>query len=329
MVELLRFVAASYVAIFHFNEPIPYISNWYRDFLKLGYLGVPIFFLISGYCIQIAAAHAHSPKDFIVRRLFRIFPAYWFSVAIVLSVVAFWLIAFGVNSVTPLPKSVIGLLATITLLTTPFSNFQIINWVYWTLTYELFFYFITFVSLTIPARYRFYLFIVIAVLVFIIPMHEHWPLFFLQHWPAFCLGTVLYRMLHHADKFTFANLLLLALSIGGLFMLTYLPYYAIACLVTAVLITLNNFKPIKGCFFSGLGNYSYSLYLIHVPVGVYVFGTVKQMAYVQKHIWANCLWDITLLAILHIAAYFIYKKIELPPIQFGKKLTDVSRKATV
>ena len=329
MVELLRFVAASYVAIFHFNELIPYISNWYRDFLKLGYLGVPAFFVISGYCIQIAAVHARSPKDFIVRRFFRIFPAYWFSVAVVLLVVAFWLVVFGVNSVTPLPKSITGILATIVLLTTPFSDVQIINWVYWTLTHELFFYLITFVSLTIPVRYRFYLFIVIATLVFVLPIREHWPLFFLQHWPAFCLGTVLYRMLHQADKFTLPNILLLALSVGGLFSLTYQPYYAIACLVTTGLILLNNLKPIKGSFFSGLGNYSYSLYLIHVPLGVYVFGIIKQMNYVQKHIWANCLWDFTLLAILNVAAYFIYKYIELPSIQFGKKLTDVSRKATV
>lgn len=329
MVELLRFVAASYVAIFHFNETVPYISNWYRAILKLGYLGVPAFFIISGYCIQIAAAHARSPKDFIIRRFFRIFPAYWFSVGIVLSIVALWLIAFGVNSVTQLPKSIAGILATITLLTVPFSKIQVINWVYWTLTYELFFYLITFIGLTISVRYRFYLFIAISALVFILPIHEYWPLFFLQHWSAFCLGIVLYRMLHQADKFTLPNLLLLALSTGGLFTLTYVPYYAIACLVTAGLIILNNFKPIKGSFFSRLGDYSYSLYLIHVPIGVFLLGAIKQTNYVQKHIWANCIWDFTLLALLQVLSYFIYKYIELPSIKFGKKLTDVSRKATV
>ncbi|MDN5289001.1 MAG: acyltransferase [Mucilaginibacter sp.] len=329
MVELLRFVAASYVAIFHFNETVPYIANWYRASLKLGYLGVPAFFVISGYCIQIAAAHAHNPKDFIIRRFFRVFPAYWLSMAIVLSVVAFEIIVFGVNSVTPLPKSVTGILATLTLLTTPFSNVRVINWVYWTLTYELFFYLITFISLTIPERYRFYLFVVISALVLVLPMHEHWPLFFLQHWPAFGLGTVLYRMLHQADKFTFQNLALLTLSTVGLFTLIYLPYYAAACLVTTGLITLNNFKPMKGGFLTSLGDYSYSLYLIHVPLGVYALGAVKQIDYVKQHIWVNCLWDLTLLAILYVLSYIIFKKIELPSIRFGKKLTDVTRKAAV
>ena len=74
LIDLLRFLAASGVALFHFNEPIVYMDNWYRNFCKLGHWGVPVFFLISGYCIRIDEKYAKSLKDFIIRRFFRIYP---------------------------------------------------------------------------------------------------------------------------------------------------------------------------------------------------------------------------------------------------------------
>lgn len=53
---------------------------------SLGYLGVAIFFVISGYCIHLS--HMRNPRDgwagFFIRRWFRIYPAYLFAIALFL-----------------------------------------------------------------------------------------------------------------------------------------------------------------------------------------------------------------------------------------------------
>lgn len=51
-IDFLRFFAAFIVCIFHFNESLDQADNWYRNLAKLGWIGVPIFFVISGYCIE-------------------------------------------------------------------------------------------------------------------------------------------------------------------------------------------------------------------------------------------------------------------------------------
>ncbi|WP_419788619.1 hypothetical protein [Mucilaginibacter sp. SP1R1] len=85
-----------------------------------------------------ASNQAKNAKHFIVRRILRIFPPYWFSIIIVGIVIICSIVTNGANSIAILPKSGKDILATITLLTTPFSSVPIINWVYWTLTFELF-----------------------------------------------------------------------------------------------------------------------------------------------------------------------------------------------
>src|SRR5260370_27493875 len=46
--------------------------------LKTGRLGVDVFFIISGFIITtIAGDGRFDPRDFLIRRAFRIVPAYW------------------------------------------------------------------------------------------------------------------------------------------------------------------------------------------------------------------------------------------------------------
>lgn len=85
--DLLRFVAAAAVVAYHATgggtrdwqragaaHPFPEISpvtHW-------GYLGVQLFFLISGFVILMSAWN-RPPEMFAVSRFTRLFPAYWFS----------------------------------------------------------------------------------------------------------------------------------------------------------------------------------------------------------------------------------------------------------
>jgi len=325
LIDLLRFIAATWVALFHFNETVNIQENWYRYILKLGYLGVPIFFVISGYCIMIASEHATSAKDFIIRRFFRIFPVFWFSMGVVFIAVAFSIGINGYNSVTKLPSDISSIILSIFLLTTPFSKVEVINWVYWSLTYEIFFYLIIWLYLCLPNKIRYPWLLIISILAIFIPKHEHWFFFFVKHWPAFLLGIGIYLLSLKKD-YNRGSLLLGFAIVGLVYNVSHQQYYQIACLLTVFSIWIGEHILLKENFFTKLGDYSYAIYLIHVPIGVYIFGSIKQMDFIQKHIVLNIIWDLFLYTIIIGIAKYIFIKIEKPFILIGKKLSIRSDK---
>ncbi|MBD2357544.1 acyltransferase [Tolypothrix sp. FACHB-123] len=125
--DTLRGIAASWVVIFHLNEVIPKEDNFYFHFVGLGYLGVPIFFIISGYCIYLTARRSNSIFEFYLRRLRRIYPPYILSIFIVISICALRKFVTGNNDVTQLPSNLHSWFATLTITTTPVSSVPTIN----------------------------------------------------------------------------------------------------------------------------------------------------------------------------------------------------------
>src|SRR5579875_2310310 len=83
----LRFFAALWVVLFHIRElglwpggPLPY-----RALVRVGYLGVSFFFVLSGFILVYVYAGRHIPKGrFWQARFARVYPAYLFSLLIFL-----------------------------------------------------------------------------------------------------------------------------------------------------------------------------------------------------------------------------------------------------
>jgi ABC-type polysaccharide/polyol phosphate transport system ATPase subunit/peptidoglycan/LPS O-acetylase OafA/YrhL len=143
--DVLRFVAAAAVMLHHFTGvPAP---EWpggsaRRIFPELGpitrygFLGVELFFLISGFVILLSA-WGRKPGDFVVSRIVRLFPAYW--VGVLLSLGAYlafnsW-VPFGPGTDGPLKR----FLPNLTMLQEGVGS-QRMEVVYWTLYVELHFY---------------------------------------------------------------------------------------------------------------------------------------------------------------------------------------------
>src|SRR5262249_17939386 len=82
--DLLRFVAAFSVLLFHYTfrgtAALDHVSDlsypWLAPVTKDGYLGVDLFFLISGFVILMSASSG-SKRQFGVSRIVRLYPAYW------------------------------------------------------------------------------------------------------------------------------------------------------------------------------------------------------------------------------------------------------------
>jgi peptidoglycan/LPS O-acetylase OafA/YrhL len=128
-VDLVRFASAVGVAAFHFNE-----SSTTRAFsLLFGWVGVQVFFVISGLVIANSAQGA-SARHFVVNRFLRLYPVAWCASIICLPL---FLWRFGIHSHWFLP-----LLYSIILIRFPHANF--LAGAYWTLPVEMSFYCLVF-----------------------------------------------------------------------------------------------------------------------------------------------------------------------------------------
>ncbi|WP_433187918.1 acyltransferase family protein [Actinoallomurus sp. CA-150999] len=143
--DLLRFVAAAAVMLHHFTGvPAPEwpggnartIFPGLGQVTRWGFLGVELFFLISGFVI-LMSAWDRRVGDFAVSRVVRLFPAYW--VSVVLSLAAYLAfhsyVPFGPGTDGPIRR----FLPNLTMLQEGVGS-QRMEVVYWTLYVELHFY---------------------------------------------------------------------------------------------------------------------------------------------------------------------------------------------
>lgn len=134
-VDGLRAVAALSVVGFHFTTRYEQVFAHTRpleaDF-ALGYLGVNLFFVISGFVIFMTIEAAKSPQDFAFSRFSRLFPTYWTAVLLT------WLLTLA----WPIPGNVRGwpeMLANLGMVHEGFG-FKSVDGAYWSLEVELFYY---------------------------------------------------------------------------------------------------------------------------------------------------------------------------------------------
>ncbi|MCF3648664.1 acyltransferase family protein [Synoicihabitans lomoniglobus] len=138
-IDGLRGLGAVMVVIFHINEGPLNPADTYHNVVKLGWLGVPVFFVVSGFCIS-NATNTCAGLAFFARRFLRIYPPYWVSLLVVLAVVAVRVFQIGTNDVTALPHDLKSVLYTALAFVGDVSGVTSMNWVYWSLGYELAFY---------------------------------------------------------------------------------------------------------------------------------------------------------------------------------------------
>lgn len=140
----LRLVAALYVVTYHYTaynahsphpwgRPVHQVFPFFSRISSYGFLGVELFFLISGFVICMTG-WGRTPKEFLISRVTRLFPAYWFSI---LTTTAFAML-FG-GSWLRYGRNVEQVTTNLTMLQDPLKVMDA-DGVYWTLWCELCFY---------------------------------------------------------------------------------------------------------------------------------------------------------------------------------------------
>ncbi|SDL29819.1 Peptidoglycan/LPS O-acetylase OafA/YrhL, contains acyltransferase and SGNH-hydrolase domains [Nonomuraea maritima] len=140
-IDLLRIIAAVAVMVYHYGFA-DYAGGLTKEqyagldvVVRYGYLGVDLFFLISGFVVLLSA-FGRTPRQFVTSRVTRLYPAYW--VAVTFTALTLVLLSQGQFTVTPLQFAANATMAN-SLVDQP--NIDV---VYWTLWSELRFYVLVF-----------------------------------------------------------------------------------------------------------------------------------------------------------------------------------------
>jgi exopolysaccharide production protein ExoZ len=322
-----RGFAALWVLVFHANRGKPPLGiALLDDFIINGWLGVQLFFVISGFCIAERAAREFRAGGtvgrFLLDRLLRIYPPYWAALLVAVALNLAGAFVKGVPWSEPfvLPDGLTGWLMAGFAMEPWFSQASFLL-VAWTLTYEIGFYLCTAAGLAValatrrpwagPAFWG------VLLVIGLVPSLAVWfPLLML--WPHFALGGIVWL----AGQPGYSTAGRFAAGTAGIAMV-YLATWPqpadtafplrFSCGAAWLLLVLRPWDAQLATlpflrWLGWTGAFSYSLYLVHSPI-VGKIGNLLERWPALSH---QPLWLLILSAIFTVpCAWLFYHAIEL------------------
>jgi peptidoglycan/LPS O-acetylase OafA/YrhL len=243
-IEVGRGLAALWVFVFHLKGPVAAAMPALGGFAAAGHFGVPVFFVISGYCMMAVARktiqRGEASGPFLFWRFLRIYPPFWLSIVVaVLIPVTLGVLGLLKSGVFEVPRarwmelSAVDWARYFTLLQVFEARtvgmdyaFSAINIVYWTLAIEFQFYLVIWLGLLVRRHFDRLMIAVTGVGIVAAAFPAAYQTgFFLPYWPMFALGLALHRLLANGwtpDRLfrgralAAASLVLLVVAVGDL-----------------------------------------------------------------------------------------------------------------
>lgn len=322
-IQFLRFVAATGVVLFHsYGAIIRHYPTSNVDFFKhlvgMGESGVHIFFVISGFIMAFTSFRKNSTfsmKNFIVRRLIRIYPIYW--ICALAYIVYYGAVGNGYDlNVAEAVGSLLLLPGYASMIIGPG----------WTLSFEVYFYLCFGVLMVLGFSRGLYaltaVFIGSILLRLLVPPHYSWPgLFSNALLLEFLAGTwIAYFFLKNRYGGAKKAIAVVAIAITGFLAglaigYDLLPSVLIWGIPSALLIggfvywerdgTLPSFLP----RFSFLGDSSYVLYLLHILlIDIWLATPLVRLASTPIGAIMLCLLITALCCVAAIIVYNIFER---------------------
>lgn len=343
-VNMLRGVAALlviyfhlYIHILHRMPPETFVPGTFGYLfifgaIDLGKFAVGLFFIISGFLIPATLGRADSSlRDYVIHRGFRLYPAYWVSILVT--------IAIGLIFDPPAPFPTRVILANVTMFQ-KFIGIPDLVGAYWTLQIELIFYIVCAAMFLLRKldRRREMIWLALAGGIACAVMRRHYQrefpvaifaalalMFLGDSIRAFSGGKLSRRELNWSTITVLAGLVPMCfvgyVGEGARYVLTYWIAIAIFLLSYQFRHIFSDIGPIRvtGLF---LADCSYSVYLLHSPVGLrlatYLFRTTHSGLVAAAGAFGSTI----------LCAYVTYRLVEAPGIWMGRKLTPKNRQPT-
>lgn len=309
-IDILRGLAALAVAWFHLTNSYP--AGPVRWSGSNGWLGVEAFFVISGFVIPYSL-HAADYRiaqfaRFMTRRFIRLEPPY---IASILLVIALWSVSAAMPGFRggPPQYSLAQVMAHLFYLV-PFTHFGWLNVVYWSLFFEFLFYVSVGITFPLIAGGSMLAIVVPFGAIFLTCSYFTEP-------PAvillFLFGIAGFRSHAKLDN----QRVFYATICGVALALIYLgqPAMALVGAATVLVILTVEFPRCRILYF--LGTISYSLYLLHVPIGGRIVNL--GMRFGESEVFYLAL-SFAALIVSIIAAALYWRFIEAPAHQLSKSI---------
>ncbi|MFU2328098.1 acyltransferase family protein [Pseudomonas sp. NFX98] len=333
--DLLRFLAAIAVVIFHYAfrgyaggnmsvMPYPLLA----EPAKYGYLGVELFFMISGFVILMTASN-NTLKHFFISRAVRLYPAFWVCCTITFIIT----LAIGQPRYT---ATFYQYVVNMTLLS-DFMSIPSIDGVYWSLFVEIKFYLLISVLLAFKKIEKIETYLVLWLL--ISAMTEAFSfgklrsILITDYSAYFIAGATFYLIWTEGITKTRLSLLIGSLALACYTAIVFAKLLetiyptqfnlVIICSIITIffmtfyLIATNKTIAIGAWNWTALGALTYPLYLLHQMIGFMIFNIAYPA--VNPHL---LLWGTT--ALMIAASYIIHKKAEVPISNLLRKLLSTS-----
>lgn len=317
-VDMLRAIAALSVCIFHFSNGNPNFlptHYWLKEIGSVGWAGVQIFFVISGFIIPYSLFQSNYKysdyKFFLLKRLARIEPPYFFAIVV----------CIALNYITTLSPYFKGEPFKIDFVNIAFHigylnaffNQDWINPAFWTLAIEFQFYIIIAALFPLLVHSKVWLrFIVLALFLTSSLFIKNGGLIFVFI-PYFVLGVLIFY-----EKTNFLSIkYCLILSVFILALIYYLNGIVPCAFATFACLSLLFINHYSNKYLLFIGTISYSIYLIHVPIGGRIINL--SMNFIKSNEGKSMVLLVAMIIVILIS-YVFYRVIEKPSIKLSRTI---------
>lgn len=333
ILDIARFTAAMLVLCYHYlfrgaaaDNMSPLSFQAIGEYARYGWLGVPLFFMISGFVI-LMSAQGRSPSEFVASRVIRLYPTYWFAVLFTAAVMYAW----GGSAFSVGFKQVLVNLSMLQ----AFLGVPDVDGVYWTLARELVFYFWVWLLLLLSRIERFDFWAAIFLCLSTLAIFVKLPgahLFLLTDYACYFVGGAAFYLLYK-EGYSIRIIILILWSMGlagvNLFLNTrmYTHYFnthfsllvALSTLLVFYLfffsIALGVWKRFTSKHAMTMGALTYPLYLLHENIGFIAFNQLSGVA--NKYVLV-----ISMIASATLLSYAVVRGVEQPLKPFFKRVVN-------
>ena len=308
----------------------------FGDYFISGGYGVDLFFILSGFLIYITTKNEDNWKSFAIKRVFRIFPMYWFCLTLYFLVFTIhfkknYSLVYCIQNFLMLPWS------------GPVNTHSLIIGVAWSTVYEVYFYtvFLMLIVFKIPKKYIITVFILLLFIfkatsgINLFNLNENQIFQFLYsvagytHILPFVLGVSLAMLCDNPNRFSFIadfkfkKVVFICLHLIYIIILlkkyNQINSYLISLLIFFMWLNIDliwyvNYNSVVSKFFVKMGDISFSIYFLHILVIEILISYFKI---------TDLLILIFLASVVSIAASIItFKYIESPFINLSRKIVQ-------
>jgi peptidoglycan/LPS O-acetylase OafA/YrhL len=313
-----------FYAVHRFIEiPMGIVENF-------GYLGVALFFFISGFVITHAGTRETS-TEFILKRVLRIYPPLIFAILLVLFLA--WFTGGPINGVDGAPFNLLDLLANFSLANYTFQPRSVLLTVAWTLAVEMMFYLLMWATRGLLAKRAWLvspvILVVIGVLLATSGLTSSGYVIALTavNVPLLVIGQVCYFVATKRIPLWLAAVYGVVawglyvwgterLNPGQLVDGNLYPSNAVLAFLLFIVAVLAEGRLRPSRVMGVVAKRSYSLYLVHASLGLTILGTFNT--------YTDLPYTFTLLVALvavAIVTEISYRFVEKPSIQLGKRVS--------